>query len=92
MAFIGVGRYAASTEDLTMIRLPDLPNTALWARPPLSLPRVDTQRASNWFHDDAADSGAYISSDVNLAARSLSVEQHAMRVLGCLCVEAGERV
>jgi len=66
-----------------MIRANELTTTAaLWARPQTVTPsRGDVRDAAGWF--DAAGIGASvtIAGDLAPAARGLSVEQHASRVL-----------
>jgi hypothetical protein len=66
-----------------MIRANDLANAAtLWSRPlPAVSPRADARDASAWLDTAAAGSEVNISGDLSLAARGLSVEQHASRVL-----------
>jgi len=69
-----------SAEMTTMIRASDLSSAAQWARPlSTSTSRTDTRDAASWF--DAAGAEAAIHADVNSAARGMSVEQHASRVL-----------
>jgi hypothetical protein len=70
-----------------MIRVSDLP-APQWPRPAAATGRAaDAKDASSWFDVDALGAGAAISGDLSLAARGLSVEQHAQRVLAQLCGE-----
>jgi len=66
-----------------MIRANELANTAaLWARPlPPVSPRADARDASAWFDAGATGSDTAIGGNLSPAARGLSVDQHAMRVL-----------
>jgi hypothetical protein len=69
-----------------MIRASDLA-ASQWLRP-VSSPSArgaDAKDATSWFDVDAVGAGVAISGDVSLAARGLSVEQHANRVLAQLC-------
>jgi hypothetical protein len=72
-----------------MIRAADLSTATAWVRPlSTSTSRTDTRDSASWF--DAAQSDAAIHADVSAAARGLSVEQHASRVLMHL-FDDGER-
>jgi len=66
-----------------MIRANELANAAaLWSRPlPAVSPRADARDAAAWFDASPAGSDVTISGDLSSAARGLSVEQHASRVL-----------
>ena len=76
-----------------MIRANEFSNAAaLWARAlPAASSRGDARDTTSWF--DAGSSGAEvaISCDVAPAARGLSVEQHASRVLMHLRDEGDQR-
>ena len=71
-----------------MIRFPDISNATVWARPPTAAPRTDSHDASSWFDGDTPVSDTSISGDLHPAARGLSVEQHAGRILMLLRGEA----
>jgi len=65
-----------------MIRANELANSAaLWARPlPVVASRAEARDAAAWF-DGVATGSDTICGDLSPAARGLSVEQHASRVL-----------
>ena len=70
-----------------MIRLPDF-DASQWARSASTAPArpaADAKDASSWFDVDVVGADVRIHGDVSLAARGLSVEQHAQRVLAQLC-------
>jgi hypothetical protein len=72
-----------------MIRLPDF-DPSQWANRPAApaaapVRGTDTKDASGWFDVDSVGADVKITGDVSLAARGLSVEQHAARVLQQLC-------
>lgn len=71
-----------------MIRVSDL-TPSQWMRPAQSsvARTADTRDATSWFDVDAMSAGVTISGDLSAAARGLSVEQHAQRVLAQLCGE-----
>jgi len=75
-----------------MIRPSDLAGASSWLRPSATPPRTDTRDAAAFFDVDASASSTRISSDLCVAARGLSVEQHAARVLSHLCAESNEPV
>jgi hypothetical protein len=65
-----------------MIRASELVGTALWARPiPAPLSRGDARDAAAWFDAAASAPESAICGDLSPAARGLSVEQHATRIL-----------
>ena len=69
-----------------MIRISDLANAGIWTRPVTGSPRSDTaQDPSSWFSADTISAALRLSGDLSPGARGLSVEQHAARVLDCLC-------
>ncbi len=70
-----------------MIRASDLSNASLWSATPVNVPatRAGARDAANWF--DGATSSSPITAGLNPAARGLSAEQHASRVLAHLCGE-----
>ncbi|HEU5293766.1 MAG TPA: hypothetical protein VFU71_03155 [Burkholderiaceae bacterium] len=66
-----------------MIRANEFTNTAvLWARPlPAVSSRGDVRDTAAWFDAGGAGTDVTIGGDLAPAARGLSVEQHASRVL-----------
>lgn len=66
-----------------MIRANEFNNTAaLWARPlPAVSARGDARDAAGWFDASGTPADVAIGGDLAPAARGLSVEQHASRVL-----------
>jgi hypothetical protein len=75
-----------------MIRPSDLTSASAWLRPLATPPRADARDAPAFFDVDALTSPTRISSDLCTAARGLSVDQHAARVLSHMCAESNESV
>ena len=71
-----------------MIRISDFAAAAAWARPlATTTVRAEAQDASGWFTPDAVSAEVRLSGDLDPAARGLTVDQHAARVLASLCGE-----
>jgi hypothetical protein len=70
-----------------MIRVSDLANAAAWTRPATSASRTEAREPASWFDGEATGVDVHISGDLSPSSRSLSVEQHASRVLSFLCGE-----
>ena len=68
-----------------MIRVSDYVNVAAWTRSLSAPARTETKDPRSWFDGDAADADVRI--DGTPTARGLNIEQHAGRVLACLCGE-----
>ncbi|HSB23434.1 MAG TPA: hypothetical protein VLE94_10035 [Burkholderiaceae bacterium] len=77
-----------------MLRANEFTNTAaLWARPlPAVSSRGDAREAAGWFDAGGTSADVVIGGDLALAARGLSVEQHASRVLMHLRDDGDRRV
>ena len=75
-----------------MIRANEFANTAaLWSRPTAPAPsRTDARDATTWL-DAGGDAEVSIGGSVASAARGLTVEQHASRVLMYLREDADRR-
>jgi hypothetical protein len=75
-----------------MIRPSDFASASTWLRPTATSPRADMRDAVAFFDVDASSLPARISSDLSPAARGLSVDQHAAKVLSHLCAPSNDSV